>query len=321
MSSTSADETQESPIAVYGAMAANGIIAVAKGVAALSTGSSAMLSECIHSVVDTANEALLLVGMKRSARKADSEHPFGYGKELYFWSLIVAIALFGIGGGLSFFEGLTHITGHGSEGGGDPMWNYVVIGIALIAEGTSWIIAVRQFLPTVKNESVLRALRTAKDPTKVTVIMEDSAALVGLLFALIGVYLSQITGSLIWDGLASMMIGLTLSAVAFFLAYESRSLLIGEAADPDMVESLYQVVRQDADVVRAGRPLTMHFGPKDVLVNLDVRFRPGLSTEQIMGAIDRLQRKIRAQHPEIKRIFIEPESLGRDEKPASAPSV
>jgi len=235
-----------------------------------------------------------------------------------FWSLIVAIALFGIGGGLSFFEGLTHLTGHASEGGGNPMWNYAVIGVALVAEGTSWAIAVREFLPTVKNERIWRALRTAKDPTKVTVIMEDSAAIVGLLFALIGVYLSQVTGSLVWDGLASMMIGLTLAAVAFFLAYESRSLLIGEAADPDMVESLYQIARQDADVVRAGRPLTMHFGPKDVLVNLDVRFGSGLSTQQLMDAVDRLQHQIRTRHPEVKRIFIEPESLGRDEDPQAA---
>lgn len=139
--------------------------------------------------------------------------------------------------------------------------------------------------------------------------MEDSAALAGLLFALIGVYLSQVTGSLGWDGLASMMIGLTLSAVAFFLAYESRSLLIGEAADPNMVENLDQIARHDADVVRAGRALTMHFGPKEVLVNLDVRFRSGLSTQQIMDAVDRLQHQIKTQHPEVKRIFIEPESL------------
>jgi cation diffusion facilitator family transporter len=312
MSSLPVDNNKDAPIAVYGAMAANGVIAVAKGVAALYTGSSAMLSECIHSLVDTANEGLLLIGMKRAARTADQVHPFGYGKELYFWSLIVAIALFGIGGGLSFFEGVTHITGQAPEERGNVMWNYAVIGIALIAEGSSWTIALREFLPTVKDESLWHALRAAKDPTTVTVIFEDSAALAGLLFALTGVYLSEITGSVLWDGIASMMIGVTLASVAILLAYESRSLLIGEAADPRVIESIRQIAREDADVVEAGRPLTMHFGPDEVLLNLDVRFRSGLSSETIMGAVDRLERGIRERHPEIKRIFIEAESLRRD---------
>jgi len=312
MSSLPVDNNQDAPIAIYGAMAANGVIAVAKGVAALYTGSSAMLSECIHSLVDTANEGLLLIGMKRAARTADQVHPFGYGKELYFWSLIVAIALFGIGGGLSFFEGVTHITGHAPEERGNVMWNYAVIGIALIAEGSSWTIALREFLPTVKDESLWHALRAAKDPTTVTVIFEDSAALAGLLFALTGVYLSEITGSVLWDGIASMMIGVTLASVAILLAYESRSLLIGEAADPRVIESIRQIAREDADVVEAGRPLTMHFGPDEVLLNLDVRFRSGLSSETIMGVVDRLERGIRERHPEIKRIFIEAESLRQE---------
>ncbi|MBK1725125.1 cation diffusion facilitator family transporter [Thiocystis violacea] len=314
MSSSSVENKQERPIAVYGAMAANGVIAVAKGIAALFTGSSAMLSECIHSLVDTANEGLLLIGMKRATRTADQAHPFGYGKELYFWSLIVAIALFGIGGGLSFFEGLTHITGHAPDERGNVMWNYAVIGIALIAEGISWTIALREFLPSVKDKRLWQALRAAKDPTTVTVIFEDSAALAGLLFALAGVYLTEITGNPLWDGIASMMIGLTLASVALLLAYESRSLLIGEAADPQVIESIRRIAREDADVVEAGRPLTMHFGPDEVLLNLDVRFRSGLSSETIMGVVDRLERGIRDRHPEIKRIFIEAESLRREEE-------
>jgi cation diffusion facilitator family transporter len=309
MSALPVDNKREAPIAVYGAMAANGVIAVAKGIVALYTGSSAMFSECIHALVDTANEGLLLHGMKNSARKPDQAHPFGYGKELYFWSLIVAVALFGIGGGLTFFEGVTHITGHAPEERGNVMWNYAVIAIALIAEGISWTIALREFLPSVKNKRLWQALRGAKDPTTVTVIFEDSAALVGLLFALIGIALSEITGSPLWDGIASMMIGLTLASVAILLAYESRSLLIGEAADPQVIESIRQIAREDADVVEAGRPLTMHFGPDEVLLNLDVRFRSDLSSEAIMGAVDRLERGIRERHPEIRRIFIEAESL------------
>ncbi|NEX19508.1 cation diffusion facilitator family transporter [Thiorhodococcus mannitoliphagus] len=320
MSASAVADKQKIPIAVYGAMAANGVIAVAKGVAALYTGSSAMFSECIHSLVDTANEGLLLLGMKNATRKPDQAHPFGYGKELYFWSLIVAVALFGIGGGLTFFEGVTHVTGHAPEGRGNVIWNYAVIGIALIAEGISWTIALREFLPSVKDKRLWRALRAAKDPTTVTVIFEDSAALLGLLFALIGVYLTEITGNAVWDGIASMMIGVTLSSVALLLAYESRSLLIGEAADPQVTESIRQIAREDADVVEAGRPLTMHFGPDDVLLNLDVRFRSGLSSETIMGVVDRLERGIRERHPEIKRIFIEAESLRRDQDRATAQS-
>ncbi|MFD2110390.1 cation diffusion facilitator family transporter [Thiorhodococcus fuscus] len=312
MSASSVANNKKTPIAVYGAMAANGVIAVAKGIAALYTGSSAMFSECIHSLVDTANEGLLLYGMKRSGHQPDQTHPFGYGKELYFWSLIVAVALFGIGGGLTFFEGLTHITGHAPEERGNVMWNYAVIAIALIAEGTSWMIALREFLPSVKDKRLWQALRDAKDPTTVTVIFEDSAALAGLLFALAGVYLTEITGNPMWDGIASMLIGVTLSGVAILLAYESRSLLIGEAADPSVIESIRQIAREDADVLEAGRPLTMHFGPDEVLLNLDVRFRSSLSSETIMGVVDRLERRIRERHPEIKRIFIEAESLRRD---------
>ncbi|NNJ13330.1 cation diffusion facilitator family transporter [Chloroflexales bacterium ZM16-3] len=303
------------PVAIYSAIAANALIAVAKGVAAFFTGSSAMISECIHSVVDTANEGLLLFGISRSRRAADESHPFGYSREIYFWSLIVAIVIFGIGGGVSFYEGITHLTGHAAARDSSPAWNYAVIGIALLAEGTSWVIALRAFLPTVKDESLWHAIRTSKDPTVITVICEDSAALAGLFFAFLGVLLSQITGDPIWDGVASILIGLTLSAVAFFLAYESRGLLIGETADPEVVAGITAIVRADPDVAVVGRPLTMHLGPEDVLLNLDVRFRSGLPSEAIMASIDRLEQAIRAQHPAVTRIFIEAEALSRNQAP------
>jgi len=303
---------EEKPIAVYGAMAGNATIAAAKGVAAFFTGSSAMFSECVHSLVDTANEGLLLFGMHRARRRPDAQHPFGYGKELYFWSLIVAIVLFGIGGGISFFEGVTHVTGHVSEGAASPLWNYAVIAIALVAEGTSWGIALHELLPKLKARGVLSTIRDAKDPTVVTVLLEDSAALIGLLFAFLGVLLTEVTGSPVYDGIASMLIGLTLAGVAALLAYESRSLLIGETADPAVVAGIREVTNEDPDVAIAGEPLTMHFGPNDILLNLDVRFRPGLSSEQIMSVVDRLERAIRGRYPEIRRIFIEAESLRRD---------
>jgi cation diffusion facilitator family transporter len=305
------DEHGERPIAVYGAMAANATIALCKGVAAYFTGSSAMLSESVHSVVDTANEGLLLLGIARSRRTADRQHPFGYGKEVYFWSLIVAIALFGIGGGIAFFEGFTHLTGHRSESQVSPVWNYAVLAVALVAEGTSWTIAVRQFLPTVKNESIWHAIRTSKDPTVVTVLFEDSAALAGLAFAFVGVLLSQLTGSHVWDGIASLLIGLALASVAIVLAYQSRGLLIGATADPEVVERVRQIVDEDTDVVAVAPPLTMHFGPENVLLNLDVRFHSGLPSERLVAAVDRLERRIRAEIPTIGRIFIEANALRR----------
>lgn len=313
MSRKQADrKSGEKPIAVYGAIAGNAAIAVAKGVAASFTGSSAMLSECVHSIVDTANEGLLLLGMHRAKRRPDAHHPFGYGKELYFWSLIVAIVLFGIGGGISFFEGVTHVTGHVREGAASPAWNYAVIGIALAAEGTSWGIALRELLPNIRAKGLFRTIRETKDPTTVTVLLEDSAALTGLVFALIGVWLSELTGSPLWDGIASMLIGVTLATVAVILALESRSLLIGETADPATVAGIRDIANDDPDVAVAGHPLTMHLGPDEVLLNLDVRFRPGLPSEQIMSVIDRLEQAIRGRYPGIRRIFIEAESLRRD---------
>lgn len=305
-------QKEKKPIAVYGALAGNTIIAVAKGVAAFFTGSSAMFSECVHSIVDTGNEGLLLLGMHRAKRRPDAQHPFGYGKELYFWSLIVAIVLFGIGGGISFFEGVTHLTGHVREGRASPVWNYAVLSIALLAEGTSWAIALRELLPTFKAHGVFNTVRDAKDPTVVTVLIEDSAALVGLVFAFLGVWLSQMTGSPVYDGIASILIGFTLAGASAFLALESRSLLIGETADPAVVAGIREIVGDDPDVAVAGHPLTMHFGPNEILLNLDVRFQPGLPSERVMSAIDRVEQAIQRRYPEFRRIFIEADSLRGD---------
>jgi divalent metal cation (Fe/Co/Zn/Cd) transporter len=176
-------------------------------------------------------------------------------------------------------------------------------------------------LPTIKTQGVVRAIRETKDPTVVTVLLEDSAALLGLLFALVGVLLSQITGSPVFDGIASILIGVTLASVSAFLAFESRSLLIGETADPAVVAGIREIAGKDPEVAIAGQPLTMHFGPHEVLLNLDVRFRPELSSEQVMAAVDRLEQMIRNQYPEIRRIFIEAESLRRDGSKPPPPSA
>jgi len=300
--------SSERPITVYGAIAANAVIAVSKFAAGIISGSSAMLSEGIHSVVDTGNELLLLLGIHRSKKPADSLHPFGYGKELYFWSLIVAILLFGLGGGMSIYEGISHLR-HPAEIR-DPTWNYVVLGIAFVAEGTSWAIALKKLLEKKKEgQGLWQALRASKNPAVFVVLAEDSAALAGILVAFLGVLLGHRLRNPYLDGAASIVIGLILTAVAGFLAYESRDLLVGESADEDVVQSIRKLAEADPAVVGVSRPLTMHFGPDQVLLNLDIEFRPNLSARDVTAAVDRLETNIRKERPSIKRIFIEAESL------------
>ena len=300
--------TSECPITVYGAIAANAVIAVSKFAAGLISGSSAMLSEGIHSVVDTGNELLLLLGIHRSKKPADELHPFGYGKELYFWSLIVAILLFGLGGGMSIYEGITHLRHPAVIQ--NPAWNYVVLGIAFIAEGTSWAIALKKFLEKKRRgRGLWQALRASKNPAVFVVLAEDSAALAGILVAFLGVLLGHRLQNPYLDGTASIIIGLILATVAGFLAYESRDLLLGESADADVVQSIRKVAGADPAVLGVSHPLTMHFGPEQVLLNLDIEFRPDLSASEITAAVDRLEAGIRRERPSIKRIFIEAESL------------
>jgi cation diffusion facilitator family transporter len=300
--------SSERPITVYGAIAANAVIAVSKFAAGMISGSSAMLSEGIHSVVDTGNELLLLLGIHRSKKPADELHPFGYGKELYFWSLIVAILLFGLGGGMSIYEGISHLQHPAVIR--DPTWNYVVLGVAFLAEGTSWAIALKKFLEKKKKgHGFWQALRASKNPAVFVVLAEDSAALVGIVVAFLGVLLGHRLHNPYLDGTASIIIGLILTAVAGFLAYESRDLLVGESADAEVVQSIRKLAEADPAVVGVARPLTMHFGPDQVLLNLDIEFRPNLSASEVTEAVDRLETTIRKEQPSIKRIFIEAESL------------
>jgi cation diffusion facilitator family transporter len=307
--------SSEQPVTVYGAMAANAVIAVSKFAAGLISGSSAMLSEGIHSVVDTGNELLLLLGIHRSKKPADQLHPFGYGKELYFWSLIVAILLFGLGGGMSIYEGITHLQHPAVIQ--NPAWNYVVLGIAFIAEGTSWAIALKKLLGKKRRgRGLWQALRASKNPAVFVVLAEDSAALAGILVAFLGVLLGHRLQNPYLDGTASIIIGLILATVAGFLAYESRDLLLGESADADVVQSIRKVAGADPAVLGVSHPLTMHFEPEQVLLNLDIEFRPDLSASEITAAVDRLEAGIRRERPSIKRIFIEAESL-RGQAPES----
>jgi cation diffusion facilitator family transporter len=306
-------EATKKPIAVYGALAANCLIAVTKFVAAFFTGSSAMLSEGIHSVVDTGNQVLLLLGIHLSKKPADATHPFGYGKELYFWGLVVAIILFGAGGGMAVYEGITHLLHPGPLA--NPTMSYIVLGIAAIFESTAFTLALKELLATRGEKSLWQAVHTSKDPAIFVVLFEDTAALTGLIVAFLGIFLGHLFNNPYLDGISSLVIGLILAVTAIFLAYESKGLLLGESAATETVTSIYALAADDPAVEQVQRPLTMHFGPQAILLNLAVQFRQGLSGTELMAAVERLEQTIRAQHPHIKHIFIEANALAKAAPP------
>ena len=297
---------------ILAAIIANLAIAVIKFIAAVITGSSVMLSEGIHSAVDTGNELLLLLGVRLSQKPADESHPFGYGQELYFWTLIVALFIFAIGGGMSIYEGINHILHPVPLE--DPFWNYVVLGLAVFFEGYSWTVALKELLATESEENIWQAIRSSKDPTIFTILLEDSAALLGLVIAFTGIFFGHLFNNPYLDGVASILIGVILAAVAIFLVYESKGLLIGEGADPQTVASIKNITQADPAVEKVIRVLTLYFGPQEVLLNLELQFRQNLSTEKLAVAVERLEKQIRQEHPEIKQIFVEVKSLSASPK-------
>ena len=307
------------PVAVYGALAANAAIAATKFGAAAVTGSSAMLSEGVHSLVDTANQGLLLYGVRRGLRPADPAHPFGHGSELYYWALLVAVALFGIGGGLAFYEGVSHLQ-HPSPLT-DPTWNYAVLAVAFAFDGGSWLLARREIHRDHPGLGLWRAFRQSKDPAIYTVLAEDTADLVGIVLAALGVAIGHATGNPMWDGLASMAIGLLLAGVSLSLARTGRSLLTGQAAAPEIVDAVRQIAEGDPAVVRAAVPLTMHLGPSEVLACVELAFRPDLAAEEVARASVRIEAAIRDAHPEVTRVFTEaaPDSGTTEEPQREAP--
>ncbi|HEX7249955.1 MAG TPA: cation diffusion facilitator family transporter [Burkholderiales bacterium] len=310
--------TEHSPKAVYAAIAANLGIAATKFAVAALTGSSAMLAEAIHSLVDTGNGGLILLGLHRSRRPPNAEHPFGYGKELYFWTLIVAILIFAVGGGMSVYEGVRHI--REPRPVEDAGWAYAVIAMAALFEGYSFSVAVREFRRERRGRAWLDAIHASKDPTTFTVLFEDSAALVGLALAFLGIFLGTYFDEPRLDGVASILIGLVLAAVAVALARESRGLLVGEGVDPRVRRSLCALAESDPAVLRVRRLLTMHLGPAEVLLTLEIEFKPGGTAASAAESVERLSRAIRERHPEIRHIFIETQSLSgaRREAPAAA---
>jgi cation diffusion facilitator family transporter len=292
----------ESKTAVYGALGANIGIAIIKFIAAGISGSSAMLSEAIHSTVDSGNALLLLLGISRSKRPADADHPFGHGKEIYFWSLIVSILIFGLGGGMSFYEGISHI--QHPQPLTDPLWNYLVLGGAFLFEGISFIIAINHFSKEKGPDSFFSELRKSKDPSTFAVIYEDSAALIGLIIAFLGVYLGHQFNNPFFDGIASVIIGIVLAIVAVIMVIESRGLLIGESARSETVSGIKAIVLQDADVKAVQTPLTMQMGAEEVFVALDVQFKE-VPAAQLIAAISRVENSIKQAYPGVKHVYIE----------------
>jgi cation diffusion facilitator family transporter len=293
---------------VYAAIAANIGIALSKYAAALFTRSSSLLAVAFQSTVDSGNELILLLGMKRSERPPDAGHPFGHGKEVYFWSLLVAIFIFGVGGGFSLYEGFSRLLKGETPTG--VKWNYIVLGVAALLEGYSWWVSRRELVARKKaNETIWQCIQRSKDPTVFTVFIEDSAALAGIGLAFLGIALTQLTGSPVFDALGSVAVGLLLAVVAVMLARESHKLLVGERADVDQISRVRKVIAAEPAVERVGDLLTMQLGPEEVLLNVAIKFRRGQNVQDLEATIDNLERRIRAEEPSIKRIFIEAESL------------
>jgi cation diffusion facilitator family transporter len=291
---------------IYAALAGNTAIAITKIAAAIYTGSSAMLSESIHSIVDTGNQILLLYGIRRASRPADERHPFGYGRELYFWAFVVAILIFAVGAGVSMYEGIHRI--QNPRPITNPAINYVVLSFAMIFEGGAWWVAYRAFDSTRGKRSLIAAVRDSKDPSIFTVLLEDTAAMLGLLVAFVGIALGQWLEIPQLDGLASILIGCILAGAAILLAQETKGLLIGEGADPEIVREISRVLSAHSAIDRVNEILSMHQGPDDILVNVSVEFRDGLA----IGAIERhtaaIEREIKARIPGARRVFIEAQS-------------
>jgi cation diffusion facilitator family transporter len=294
---------EESKTAVIAAIAGNLAIAISKFVAAAVSGSAAMLSEGIHSLVDTGNGTLMLYGMARSKRPPDDEHPFGHGHELYFWTLLVGILIFALGGGMSVVTGVRHIYEPAELG--DPSFNYAVLGVAAVFEGVSWVFGWRAFRAERRGRGVVETIIASKDPTTFSVLLEDSAALLGLVFAFAGLYLGETLGLTWLDGASSVLIGVLLCAVSVIMVSESKGLLVGEGVGKGTLGVLRRVAADDPAVESVGRLTTMYLGPDEVLLAIEIRFRSGQSAVDIREAVARLKAAIRARYPVIRRIFFD----------------
>jgi len=266
-----------------------------------------MLSEGIHSLVDTGNGVLLLFGISRSQRPPDRQHPFGYGNEIFFWSFVVAILIFALGGGIAIYEGIRHIMHPRPLE--NVQWNYVVLILAMVFEGSALKVALKQFKSTRGNKPFFRALRESKDSATIAVVVEDTAALLGLLIALLSVFLGQISGWVYFDGIGSVLIGILLVSVAYFFAVECKALLVGEGLGAENLNKIDRILEAEPRITNHRRPLSLYFGPNEVLVNLDVHFINDLTSDEIEETIDRIEAGIKTAVPKVNRIYVEADTL------------
>lgn len=294
---------------IWVSIASDAAIAATKFIAAIVTGSSAMLAEAMHSVVDVCDVLLLLYGRRRAARPPDESHPLGHGKDLYFWTLIVAILFFALGGGMSIYEGLQHL------GRPEPMaragWNYAVLAIAAVFVLVSFVVTVREFRTRLRGRGVWQTLVETKDPTLATLVLSDAADVVGIAIAFVGVGLAHWLGRPWIDGAASIGVGVLLSAVAIFLIVQSEGLLIGERAAPEVGRRVREAAVQIGGIVDVERLLTLQFGPGIVLVGMDVIFDPRLHGVEIAATIDRLEERIRRENPDVRYVYVEAQVVTR----------
>ncbi|WP_316804160.1 cation diffusion facilitator family transporter [Pedobacter nototheniae] len=297
---------------IYSALAANLLIALTKFIAGGFTNSSSMIAEGIHSTVDTSNQILLLYGLKRSQKPADQYRPFGYGKELYFWSFIVSIMIFGLGGIVSISQGISHI--RHPEVLGNPTWNYVVLALSFVFEGASFLVALKEFNKTRNGVSWWKAIIKSKDPSGFLVLFEDGAAILGLLIVFILMLFSHAFNLPVLDGLASVLVGTLLVFVSFILARESRSLLMGEGVSPETQQKIKTIAENDKDVVSVVSILTTYQSPKEVLLMLILNFQPELDTKDLTDAIERIRENIKTEFDLIKFIIIQPQAASEFER-------
>jgi cation diffusion facilitator family transporter len=285
------------------ALAANVGIAAAKFVAAAITGSSAMLTEGVHSLVDSTNQLLLLYGRKRSVRPADALHPFGYGRELYFWSFVVAILVFALGAGVSIYEGILHILD--PEPAASPLIAFAVLGIAFVLEGWSTLAALGDF-NTARRGSIWQEIRNTKDATTLVILLENSGALVGLVFAAIGLGLSLVTGNPMWDGLASVLIGVVLGLLSILLLHEAKGLLIGEAADPELVAAIRACAAAHQGIDAVHEVMTVHSSPTMVTVIISADFDDAITARDVERTVRDIELQVAARFPVVARVFVRP---------------
>ncbi len=293
-------------LVVYAALAGNLAVAVVKFIAAALTGSSAMLSEGVHSLVDTGNEVLLLYGMKQASQPPDESHPFGYGREVYFWSFIVALLVFALGAGVSLYEGVHHL--RNPEPMTRPMVNYIVLLAAMVFEGSSWWVAWREFKRARGAVDTLQAVRDSKDPTTFVVLFEDSAAMVGLAIALVGVAISHLMGIPEADGVASILIGLVLATTAYFLAVETKGLLMGEPALPRVRRAIAEAAKAEPGIRSINAVITSQQGPHAVVAAVSAEFEDRMTAVEIEACIEHIEAALKVSAPDVIALFVKPQT-------------